>query len=175
MNSNSGKTKDCVACDFQDQLDILRQISFFSQLPLETNKVLAYLCTQEVFKQGDTIFSQGDTDGQAIYILKGEAAITHSDGIEKMKVREVGAETFLGGLSLLADMPWLFSLEAISDIHCLVMTRDKFSKALEQNPTLMALIMKGMVISIRRWEKRLLADHAKVCRECIEKAGVSLL
>ena len=175
MNSNSGKTKDFATSGFQDQLDILRQIPFFSQLPLETNKVLAYLCTQEIFKQGDTLFNQGDTDGQAIYILSGRAEIIHEDGMDKLKVREVGAEAFLGGLSLLADMPWLFSLRAVTDVSCLVMAKDKFSKALEQNPTLIPVIMKGLAISIRRWEERLLADHSNVCKQCIEKAGVSLL
>ncbi len=175
MNSNSGKTKDCVTCGFQDHLEILRQIPFFSQLPLETNKVLAYLCTQEVFKQGDAIFNQGDTDGQAIYILSGRAEIIHEDGTDKLKVREVGAEAFLGGLSLLADMPWLFTLNALTDVHCLVIAKDKFSKALEQNPALIPVIMKGLAINIRKWEERLLADHKNVCRQCIEKAGVSLL
>ena len=58
MNSpekNSGPT----ICEFQDNLNLLRQTYFFSGLPLETLKVFAYLCDREKFRSGRTSVSAG--------------------------------------------------------------------------------------------------------------------
>jgi CRP/FNR family cyclic AMP-dependent transcriptional regulator len=175
MNSNSESNSDSAQTDFQDQLDILRQIPFFSQLPLETNKVLAYLCNREIFKQNAQLFSQGDTDGQALYILSGSARIEHKDGSDTLHIRDVGPGTFIGGLSLMAEISWLFSLTATEDLVCLVITREKFRRILEQFPDIMSLIIKGLAVNIRNWEERMLSDHSQVCPQCIGKAGVSLL
>jgi len=175
MSSNSESNREYAPTDFQDQLDILRQIPFFSQLPLETNKVLAYLCTREVFKKGSVLFNQGDTDGQAIYILSGNARVEHEDNGHTLPIRDVGTGSFIGGLSLMAEISWLFSLTATEDLVCLVITREKFQRALEQFPDVMPAIIKGLAVNIRNWEERLLADHTRVCEQCIGKAGVSLL
>ena len=45
MNSNSGKNESGTSSEYQENLDILRQIDFFSGLPLEATKVFAYLCS----------------------------------------------------------------------------------------------------------------------------------
>ena len=175
MSSNSESNREYASTDFQEQLDILRQVPFFSQLPLETNKVLTYLCTREIFKSGNVLFSQGDTDGQAIYILSGSARLEHEEDGHLLKIREVGPGTFMGGLSLMAEIAWLFTLTAVEDLTCLVITRAKFQRALEQFPNLMPVIVRGLAINIRKWEERMLADHTRVCQQCIGKAGVSLL
>ena len=73
MNSNSGKNKSGTSSEYQQNLDILRQIDFFSGLPLEATKVFAYLCSRESCKSGDVIFNQGDEDDRAFYIVSGQA------------------------------------------------------------------------------------------------------
>jgi len=68
MNS-SEKNSDRPSCEFQDNLNLLRQTYFFSGLPLETLKVFAYLCTRESFDPGEQLFRQGEEDGQAFYFI----------------------------------------------------------------------------------------------------------
>jgi CRP-like cAMP-binding protein len=58
---------------------------------------------------------------------------------------------------------------------CLVMTREKFTKAIEQFPELIPRIMETMVKRIRLWEKRLLLEHGGLCEQCRKKVGVSLI
>jgi hypothetical protein len=43
------------SCEYQENLDILRQTYFFSGLPLESLKIFAYLCTREKFKEGEVL------------------------------------------------------------------------------------------------------------------------
>jgi len=62
MNSSMEKDETCLTCEFDKNLSILREIYFFSELPLDTLKVLAYLCSRENFKSGDYLFHQKDDD-----------------------------------------------------------------------------------------------------------------
>jgi len=71
--------------------------------------------------------------------------------------------------------PRLFSLKALTDTTCLIMTRDKFTKAIEQFPELMPKILHTLVDRIYRWEKKFLAEHAEVCSDCLKRSGVSLV
>ncbi|MBW1960759.1 MAG: cyclic nucleotide-binding domain-containing protein [Deltaproteobacteria bacterium] len=175
MNSSEGKSEVCLTCEFQENLDILRETYFFSALSLELLKLMAYLCSREIYKAGDYLFSQGDDDGQAFYILSGKTRLIHSkNGMERV-VREYGKEAFLGGMALVGNIQRLFSLQAISDTACLVLTRDKFSKAMEQFPEQMPKIVKALVERICNWEERFLVEISENCEACRTKIGISLI
>ena len=68
----------------------------------------------------------------------------------------------------------LFSLKAAEDTTCLVLVRDKFSKAIEQFPDIMPRIFKAVAKNIDSWEERFLADRADMCGQCMANLGVSL-
>lgn len=176
MNSSTENADFCRPCEFQEHLDMLRGIKFFSALPLEALKVLAYLCTREKFRPGDILLHQGEDDGQALYVLSGKAQLVRDEPAGDQIIREVEAGEFLGGLSLLGPMPRLFSLKAVEDTRCLVLAREKFTKALEQFPELMPKLIRAMVESIRTWEERFWSDRNEKCRTvCQPRMGVSLL
>ncbi len=161
--------------EFQENLELLRQIYFFSGLPLETLKVFAYLCTRENFKQDEYIFSQDEDDGQAFYIINGRALLERQDNGETTAVREYQTGEFIGGLTLLGETRRLFSLKSVTEITCLVLSREKFSKTLEQFPNLLAKICNALAKSIDLWEERFLANRADQCGECLSQLGVTLI
>lgn len=175
MNSYSEGPEQGLPGEFQENLGILRQIEFFSGLPIETVKVFTYLCRREVFKTGDFIFSQDDDDGQAIYIISGGADLVRRGPTGDTLIRSYRPDVFLGGLALLGAMRRLFSLKATSDTTCLVLNRLKFLKAMEQFPELWPRVAGATVESIRRWEERLYENHAKHSEACLKRVGVSLL
>ena len=83
MSSSSEDPKIGASCEITDNIDILRQVNFFSGLPLEVVKLFAYLCTRENFRAGDFIFHQGDDDGCAYFTLTGEVdLLIKNDGTE---------------------------------------------------------------------------------------------
>ena len=173
--SSSGKNNLTPSCEFQDNLEILRQTYFFSGLPLETLKIFAYLCTREVFRQGEHIFRQDEDDGRAFYIIDGRARLERNDNGKKIEIRDYQTGEFLGGLTLLGETRRLFSLKSVTDTTCLVLNRGKFLKTMEQFPNLLARICNAVAQSIDSWEDRFLSDLGDQCGECMSKLGVTLI
>jgi CRP/FNR family cyclic AMP-dependent transcriptional regulator len=175
MNSSMGKNEINSSSEFEKNLSILREIIFFSKLPLEMLKVLAYLCTRENYKAGDYLFRQNDDDGQAFYIISGVASLLRGDGGQGVVIQEFVANAFLGGLSLLGNSQRLFSLQARTDMTCLILTRQKFDKTMEKFPDNVPRVLQALVDSISSWEKMFLMEAGEGCYICRQKVGVSLL
>jgi len=175
MNLFSENNDECVACEFQDNLAVLREIPFFAKLPMETLKVFAYLFTRETFKKGDYLFHQHEDAGQAVYILSGTSELVRLEAEQEVTIREYGENVFLGGLNLLGKLQHLYSLKATSALVCLIISREKFTVAMEQFPELKSKVIQATIERIRDWEEGFLTDHADQCKACREKLGVSLI
>ena len=175
MNLSSGKSDRYGSSELQENLDYLRQTYFFETLPIHSLKVIAYICRREFFKKGDLVFQQNEDDGQAIYIISGRAVLEREAENRSIEIREHEAGDFLGGLALLGPMPRLFSLKAMMDTTCLIMTREKFAKVIAQFPESMDRILSALLNGIYIWEKQRLTDHAGTCQDCMKRAGVSLV
>ena len=173
--SLSEKNNTNPSSEFQENLEILRQTYFFSGLPLETLKIFAYLCTREKFRDKEYIFRQDEDDGQAFYIIDGKAVLERRNNGETVDVRDCEAGDFLGGLTLLGETGRLFSLKSVTDTTCLVLSREKFSKTMEQFPGLMMKICKAVAQHIDTWAKRFLTEQGDQCGECMRRLGVTLI
>jgi CRP-like cAMP-binding protein len=164
------------SCEYQENLDILRQTYFFSGLPLESLKIFAYLCTRRSFKTGNLLFRQDEDDGDAFCFIVGKAQLERTFDSESQPVRVIGPGEFIGGLTLLGENRRLYSLRALEDTICLVLGREKFSKTLQQFPGQMPRILKAMVDAINGWEDRFLQELSSGdCDGCLQRLGVSLL
>lgn len=176
MSSSTERNDACDSrgtCEFQQNIDILRQVPLFSGLPLEPIKVLAYLASRESYKPGEMLFHQGESDGQAFYLVEGSARLLReTDGVTQ-ELTGYGPGTFLGGLALLGDMRRLFSLRAETPVTVLVLSREKFAKTVEQFPDIQPRLLEAVVEAIREWEKQFVLDHAGACSQCATHLGVS--
>jgi CRP/FNR family transcriptional regulator, cyclic AMP receptor protein len=161
--------------EYQENLEILRQIPIFSGLPVEALKLLAYLCTREVFKPDEYLFQEGDMDEHAYFILEGKAGLILTFEGASVPIREYGENDFLGGLSLLGPAKRLYSLQAMSRVRCVMFARDQFQRTLEQFPDVAAMVFRETCILIHEWESRLLTEHARQCSDCRGNVGVSLI
>ena len=173
--SSLEKNNSTPSCEFQGNLEILRQTYFFSSLPLETLKIFAYLCTREKFRQGEHLFLQDEDDGQAFYIIEGQARLERTDNGTTTEIRDLKTGEFLGGLTLLGVTRRLFSLKSVTDTTCIVLNRGKFLKTMEQFPNLFVKICNALAQSIDNWEDRFLADREDQCGECMSRLGVTLI
>jgi CRP/FNR family cyclic AMP-dependent transcriptional regulator len=159
--------------EFQENLNLLRQTHFFSGLPLESLKIFAYLCVRERLHAGEFLFRQGENDQQAYYIVSGRARLERSEN--EREIREFGAGVFIGGLTLLGETRRLYSLRAVEETVCILLSRDKFTKAIQQFPEQLPRIIRVVVRSINDWEDRFLGELAVDCGACLPHLGVSLL
>ena len=175
MNSSSEKTEPFGSGEFQENLDLLRQTYFFSALPLDSLKVLAYICTREIYKPGEAIFRQGEEDSYAYFIISGTANLIRRQGEEERRISQYGPGDFLGGLALLSQTHRLFSLIAETRVSCLLLARDKFKSTSTQFPEIMPKIMKAVAENIHAWEERFLGDHNPNCTACQHRIGVTVI
>lgn len=175
MNSLAADNESGSGCEFKQNLEILRQIDFFAGLPIETLKIFAYLCTRDKYQADDYLFTQNDDDGQAFYLISGRAVLIHTTDETPIDVLDCGPGEFMGSLALLGSMPRLFSLQAADAVECLVMTREKFTKAIEQFPELMPRLLKSVVVNIRSWEKRCIAGMKSKGISLTGMVGISAL
>ena len=175
MSSSTEEHQQPKTSEFQENLEILRQMDFFSALSLEALKLFAYLCTRETFRAGEYLFRQDDSDGKAFYIISGKTELVRQDDGEESILRQYSEGEFLGGLALLGEMRRLFSLRASEDTVCLILSRDRFSKVLEQFPELTPRVFRTMVEKVRGWEERLIMCRNEICEACKQRLGVSLI
>jgi CRP-like cAMP-binding protein len=163
------------SCEYQENLNVLRQTYFFSGLPLESLKIFAYLCTREKFRSGDFLFREGEDGNDAFCLIAGKTQLERAVGAETRTLRTFEAGQFIGGLTLLGETRRLYSLRALEDTVCLVLGREKFTKTLQQFPGQMPRIFKAVVGAINSWEERFLEELSGDCGKCLPKLGVSLL
>lgn len=175
MNSSTAEAKPSQDSEFAKNLQIIREIPFFSGLPLEAHKLLAYLASRERFKAGDHLFRQGDDDGQAFFIISGTAGLSQEVDGTPVDIREFKEGDFVSGFALLGPMRRLFSLEAKSEVECLILAREKFVKTMTQFPDQLPRLMESMVDRIRAWEEQFCANHLALCDRCKLRVGVSIL
>ncbi len=175
MNSSMEKNDTLQACEFQDNLKILREIAFFSQFPMETLKVLAYLCTRETFKAGEYLFKQQDDDASAFYITEGTAELLREGDDAPVHIRDFPKGEFVGSLALVARLRRLFSMRAKEPVTCLVITREKFTLTMDQFPELFPKITQNLVSGIHAWEEKHFAGHSEHCESFREITGVTLI
>lgn len=175
MNSSQGKGDNFQQSELQKNLELLREVYFFSGLPLESLKVFAYLCTRESFKKGEFLFRQDDNDGQAFYIISGKAGLLCKDEKGEFVIREYGPGDFLGGMVLLGNIRRLFSLRAQDDTTCLILTKENFDATIEQFPDLMPKIILSVVKAIGDREKKFLSVREETCQTCAQMIGFTLL
>ena len=174
MNSYQEKNDPMEKSEFQQNLAILREIYFFSEFPIEVLKVFAYLCTREFYKNGDTIFSQDDDDGRAYCILSGEARLNRTHMNKEVLIQTCDKNTFFGAFTLVSMVNRLFSLNAVTDTCCLILTRENFQETIDQFPDSRKNIIKGLAENVISWEEKFINDNID-CESCRITLGVSLI
>ncbi len=116
-------------------IDILKNLSLFSELNYSAVKELTYLFSDRVFQGGETIFEENDTGNSLLVIISGEVRITQRanvSGEETLTVLKQG--DFFGEMALLEDLPRSATAIAHSDTFMLEISRERFLHFLEKDP-----------------------------------------
>ncbi len=172
MNSSTEAILSSDASEFQQNLELLRQISFFSGLSMEPLKVLAYLATRERLKSGEILFKAGEQESQAVYVLSGRLDAASAEGVARAAYHP---GDFLGLLALVGRSPILYTVTAAEETLFLAITRERFYKTLEQFPEIAGKTLTAVSDAVHAWDRKALdraSEHDGGARAI---AGVSLL
>jgi len=159
--------------EMQKNLELLKGLPFFSPFPLQALKILALLATRGKFLSGDLLYEKGDDSNRAYLVLHGMLTLTVKEENNKpIIVRQFGEGEFLGSLSLLGNMPALFTLTAERETSVLTLSRKQFAKVLSQFPEVLTISLATALKEIYRWERANIPE-AEPC--CFTRLGVTTL
>jgi CRP-like cAMP-binding protein len=170
MNSSTAENNQ--APEMQQNLELLKEMPFFSSFPGKAIKLLAFLAERARVSPGDVLFEEGDDHGRAYLILSGKLTLVKQQDNTKLLVKHFAEGDFLGFFSLLGAMPALFTLEAATETTLLTINRKQFSKILEQFPETTPLALKALLKELHAWERKNI-HQAAAC--CLGRMGVTVL
>jgi len=150
--------------EMQQNMELLKEIPFFSALPVKVLKLISFVAVRGNFPAGDHLYEKGDDTDRAYLVLDGSLALTSNGNDENRTViqRFTGGD-FFGSLSLFGYMPALFNLTAETKTTVLTIDRQQFSKFLVQFPEMQILSMKVILKEIHRWERTNISESAPSC------------
>ncbi|WP_187170523.1 cyclic nucleotide-binding domain-containing protein [Salidesulfovibrio onnuriiensis] len=155
-------------------MDVLRSIPHFSDMQVDSLKVMALVCNHMNYQPGAEIFSAGDNDDRAYFLVEGAAEVVRQDERGETIVGTFEQGSFIGALALLANVKRLFTLRAKTPLKCLIIPRKKLSQALGQSGDGFKVFLKNIAASIVNWEEAQL--RSGTCTEnSLGTTGVSLL
>lgn len=156
MNSSAQPDQEC---ELHCNLKILRDVSLFADMAPEMLQVMAYLCERRSFPAGQYILAQGDLAEGPVIIVEGSAHIE----LDGQLVAVIKSGLCVGGMAMLGDFRWLYSLTALEETECLLLPRRKFLPQLIAQPNALAAYGREMVEAIVGWDKRQLevADEVR--------------
>lgn len=163
------------ASEYHSNHESLIRVPFFSGIPVDSLKLLAYLCTRESFKSGATVFARDEVDERAYYLLSGKANLIFSDSGLDMTVRTYEAGDFIGIISLLCKASRIFSLRAETPVDFLIISREVFQKTLERFPSALERVLEAVCAEIYNCERRLAYQLARACPGSMKAIGNSLI
>ncbi|MFV0437879.1 MAG: Crp/Fnr family transcriptional regulator [Desulfopila sp.] len=158
--------------ELQQNIEILKEVPFFEGFPPKTLKLLAYLAVRGDYEEGDVIFERGDDPGIAFAIVSGELAVYLGREHDEKQLWRYGEGAFLGSFALVGPMVSLFTVKATMRTRLLLITREQFTKILDQYTELGPLLRKAILRELQRWEQ---ANIDELDSDNLHKVGVTLL
>ena len=159
--------------EMQQNIELLKEIPFFSTLPVKVLKLIALVAVRGSFSPGDLLYEAGDDPDRAYLVLEGCLVLTtQGEKGEKTVIKRFAEGDFFGSLSLFGCLPALFDLTTEKKTTVLTIDRTQFLKILTQFPEIQASSLKVIFKEIHRWERTNLSE-ANPC--CTSRMGITAL
>ena len=130
--------------------DFLKHMSLFAGITDTELKSLAKDFVPNRFRQGETIFHQGDP-GQVLYLIQsGQVRIfVMGDEGQETSVILYGPGDIFGELAVIEGLPRSASAVAMEDTIVLTLSRDLFREQMRRSPQLAFNFMKALSVRVR--------------------------
>lgn len=155
MNSSTDANNS--DCEFDRNLNTLRNIALFSEMGIEPLKALAYVCKTMHYRAGDQLFEQGMPDTQAYCLTSGTLEVVYNEDDHHNVLQQLEPGAFVGGLSLIARTKRLFTLRAAGPATCMILPQRHFQSILLKNPDVAGAFFKALYSAMYRWEEEFLS------------------
>jgi CRP-like cAMP-binding protein len=160
---------------FKEDLEILRQASLLRGLDYECLKLLAMLCQRIEYTKDEQLMVQGEDAEHAHCIISGQLSAIHTENETDHVIRQYGTGQFVGGCALLGRIPHIFTLQAVEKTTTLRLSREQFTKVLQQFPESLTKITANLVSELAEWDRSMLDSKSTSNDFDGDSLGVSLL
>ncbi len=118
-----------------ENLEALRRIPIFRDIPLEMIKLYAYTARRQAYRSDELVFRQGSPAREAFLILSGTVRLWMADPEgHQVDLQVLDPGGFFGYMALLAEYEWPLSAQAASPAELLIVDRRSFRKILVRYP-----------------------------------------
>ncbi len=145
-----------------DDVQALKGIPLFAKVEPAKLKLLAFTSERLSFMAGDALFHQGDTADAAYILLEGEAAVLVQTPTGVVEVARIGRHDIVGEIAILCDVPRTATVEALTDLVTLRISKDGFFNLVTQFPQVGIAIMAELASRLHHTTQALTRARAQL-------------
>lgn len=114
----------------------------FRSLGIDATKSLVTRMNFVAKEAGDIIIQQGELGGSLFVIVRGEVAIVKEQGATRTEVSRLGEGEFFGEMALVTDTPRVATVQAITEVEMLEVTRETMRLLIQDFPQVVPNLIK---------------------------------
>ena len=126
--------------------DPLRRVPLFTGMTESAIASVRQITHEMEFETGQELVRQGDPGDCFIVIVDGHARVIQDGAV----LGDLGPGDYLGEIALIDGGPRTATVTATDRVHALVVTRDDFSRLIDDHPSVRLDILTALTQRIRR-------------------------
>lgn len=139
------------------EVEVLSKIPLFANIAPAKLKLMAFASERLTYKQGTSLFHQGDDGDSAFIVLDGKAAVVVDSDGKEITLVELGKNDIVGEIAILCDVPRTASVVARSELTVLRITKDLFFRLVKDFPEIGIEIMRVLAQRLEQTTAKLRA------------------
>lgn len=132
-----------------DEVQLLRQVPYFSRIDPCKLKLLAFTSARVCYRPGEAIFHCGDASDSAYVIIDGTVELVLSGPSGENVVGTATRNSIIGEMCLLGDSPRHGHARAVTDVEVLRIGKDCFLKVMADNPRMGIEVSRALAETLR--------------------------
>ncbi len=144
----------------EEEVEILRRIPLFANIEPAKLKLMCFASERITYKEGQSLFEQGDVGDAAFIIVDGTAEVIVTRDAP-MVVAQVGKNDIVGEIAILVDIPRTATVAATSELTALKVTKDLFFRMVTDFPEMGVEIMRVLAQRLEQTTAQLLKARAE--------------
>jgi CRP/FNR family cyclic AMP-dependent transcriptional regulator len=134
-----------------NDINFLRNVSIFEELPERDLEKIAKLGTRKKFSKGNIILMEDEIGSALFIIIDGKVKVSRLDETGREAVLSIlGSGEVFGEMSLLDGMKRSATCSALTDTEVLIIYRDDFLNLLQKYPQIAISLLKEMAQRLRK-------------------------
>jgi len=142
------------------EVEILRRVPIFSQIDAAKLKLMAFASERLTYKAGQTLFKQGEMGDAAYIVLDGTADILIDTAEGPLRVARLSENEIIGEIAILCDIPRTASVEAVTELTALKITKELFFRMIMDFPEMGVEIMRVLAHRLEQTTNQLRVARA---------------